>query len=584
MSTNMKGVSAGKMKRMMSKKSHSWWWDSHISPKNSRWLAENLQEMDVCVKEMLKLIEEEGDSFAKKAEMYYQRRPELVAHVEDFYRMYRALAERYDNVTGELRKNLSETKSLRTESGSGSDFGSEPPTPEPKPKPPKSSHRAVGFDVFLGSGGISDVSKKGSDNSTSTSSSDSDSDSDSNEGDEVSPDLHQRILELENELRVANEKLEHHEKSEDLSEKIFLLENDLFAANEKLLVSNAEIASLQQKLNEHDKCEELAKNCSEMSLKVSVLENEILIANKKLMSSDTEVSNLQQKLSSSEAIICELTTQIAGLESDIGNLQKELLEKNLSSEALTEEFKARVADLEDEVNGYKSEIEELKSAVSKSNETVHQYETRLADTSDNFSLEKTNFEIKITELQKLINGLKEEIETLAKEKLQIESNLSERQQLVEKLEVEKLEACKERDDHIAELNTSLNNLNERFSVLLSDKEGLSEKISILTNNMTIRDDSLHKMNEHLHQLHLEHVKLMKKIEKLEEREEELEAEVERQKVVILDGAEGKREAIRQLCSTLEHYRDRYQHLRQIISKSPRAFMAVTKSQHAIMAA
>lgn len=62
--------------------------------------------MDKQVKEMLKLIEDEGDSFAKKAEMYYQRRPLLVTHVENFYRMYRALAERYDNVTGELRKNL----------------------------------------------------------------------------------------------------------------------------------------------------------------------------------------------------------------------------------------------------------------------------------------------------------------------------------------------------------------------------------------------------------------------------------------------------------------------------------------------
>ncbi|GAY62984.1 hypothetical protein CUMW_221950 [Citrus unshiu] len=32
-----------KMKRMESRKSHSWWWDSHISPKNSKWLAENLE-------------------------------------------------------------------------------------------------------------------------------------------------------------------------------------------------------------------------------------------------------------------------------------------------------------------------------------------------------------------------------------------------------------------------------------------------------------------------------------------------------------------------------------------------------------
>jgi hypothetical protein len=31
------------MHRMPTKKSHSWWWDSHISPKNSKWLAENLE-------------------------------------------------------------------------------------------------------------------------------------------------------------------------------------------------------------------------------------------------------------------------------------------------------------------------------------------------------------------------------------------------------------------------------------------------------------------------------------------------------------------------------------------------------------
>eukprot|EP01018_Ginkgo_biloba_P014986 Gb_01776 [translate_table: standard] len=84
--------------------SHSWWWDSHVSPKHSRWLKENLTDMDVKVKDMLKLIEEDADSFAKRAEMYYKKRPELVSLVEEFYRAYRALAERYDHITGELHQ------------------------------------------------------------------------------------------------------------------------------------------------------------------------------------------------------------------------------------------------------------------------------------------------------------------------------------------------------------------------------------------------------------------------------------------------------------------------------------------------
>lgn len=60
-------------------------------------------DMDTKVKSMIKLIEEDADSFARRAEMYYKKRPELMKLVEEFYRAYRALAERYDYATGELR-------------------------------------------------------------------------------------------------------------------------------------------------------------------------------------------------------------------------------------------------------------------------------------------------------------------------------------------------------------------------------------------------------------------------------------------------------------------------------------------------
>ncbi|XP_039031305.1 protein NETWORKED 1D-like isoform X2 [Hibiscus syriacus] len=83
---------------------YSWWWNSHISPKNSKWLQENLTDMDTKVKQMIKLIEEDADSFARRAEMYYKKRPELMKLVEEFYRAYRAMAERYDHATGVLRQ------------------------------------------------------------------------------------------------------------------------------------------------------------------------------------------------------------------------------------------------------------------------------------------------------------------------------------------------------------------------------------------------------------------------------------------------------------------------------------------------
>ncbi|KAE8701144.1 Detected protein of unknown function [Hibiscus syriacus] len=59
--------------------------------------------MEERVKVIVKLIEEDGDSFARRAEMYYKKRPELINFVEESYRAYRALAERYNHLSTELQ-------------------------------------------------------------------------------------------------------------------------------------------------------------------------------------------------------------------------------------------------------------------------------------------------------------------------------------------------------------------------------------------------------------------------------------------------------------------------------------------------
>uniref|UniRef100_A0A5B7AHF3 Putative myosin heavy chain, skeletal muscle-like n=1 Tax=Davidia involucrata TaxID=16924 RepID=A0A5B7AHF3_DAVIN len=82
---------------------YSWWWASHIRTKQSKWLEQSLQDMEEKVHDALKLIDEDGDSFAKRAEMYYKKRPELISFVEEFYRAYRALAERYEHMSTELQ-------------------------------------------------------------------------------------------------------------------------------------------------------------------------------------------------------------------------------------------------------------------------------------------------------------------------------------------------------------------------------------------------------------------------------------------------------------------------------------------------
>ncbi|XP_071704455.1 kinase-interacting protein 1-like [Rutidosis leptorrhynchoides] len=83
---------------------YSWWWASHIRTKQSKWLEQSLQDMEEKVANALNIIQKDGDSFAKRAEMYYKHRPELIAFIEESVRAYRALAERYDKLSTDLQK------------------------------------------------------------------------------------------------------------------------------------------------------------------------------------------------------------------------------------------------------------------------------------------------------------------------------------------------------------------------------------------------------------------------------------------------------------------------------------------------
>nr|KYP47244.1 Laminin subunit alpha-2 [Cajanus cajan] len=82
---------------------YTWWWASHIRTKQSKWLDQSLQDMEEKVTETLSILCDEGDSFAKRAEMYYKKRPELVNFAQEAFRAYKALAERYDHLSKELQ-------------------------------------------------------------------------------------------------------------------------------------------------------------------------------------------------------------------------------------------------------------------------------------------------------------------------------------------------------------------------------------------------------------------------------------------------------------------------------------------------
>lgn len=569
------------MHRMQTRKSHSWWWDSHISPKNSKWLAENLEEMDKQVKEMLKLIEDEGDSFAKKAEMYFQRRPLLVNHVENFYRMYRALAERYDNVTGELRKGLA----LQSQGSGISETDSETQSTSSCPEPNMEQNTAKPKrNVLLGSGGSSDISKKESDGSSSSSSdSDSEVDEASEEnGNGISYISDERIAELEDELQEARQQIEAlevknmHCQCEKLEESLKQVSNekeDLVAA---ILASKNEVedlkgdmvsaakhfeAQLVHRDHEIEKCKQEAEQVSEKYFhEKSTLESEIQRLQEVVKSFEENLTKVADEKLQLEAQLKELeqtsndlddsSAEIIKLQEIIKDLQ-ERLENDSNEKSVLEERAMELEQVRRQLEDSRAEARELQTTIKNLNQVLE---------------EKAELENRMKDAEQATSDLNSLVGSL-------DGKLKATEAQLEQLHAEKAEAILESEKQVSELNQAIARLKTRLELLSSEKDAVDTKASALLTDVAVRDEKLKETDRHLQQLHLEHVELIgaadaarKDASGLRSRVRELEVEVERQRLMVADSAEGKREAIRQLCFSLDHYRHGYQQLRLLLRR------------------
>ncbi|KAI3682534.1 hypothetical protein L1987_82579 [Smallanthus sonchifolius] len=265
--------------------------------------------------------------------MYYQKRPKLVSHVEEFYRMYRSLAERYDNVTGELRKNI--PSDLHSQGSGISDAGSEPPpTSNPRARP---NTRAAGFDVFLKSGGSSSDlgTKEGDETSTLDSESESD-DSSVNNYSSASVNRDHRGLRKNNniveELRVRNEKLETElqkyesmaPRSDDVKEdRIRALEVDLKTMSEKLNGSKEEIKRLRYEL------ENSGPSSNHLQEKLGAVQKEISGWKSKLEKEKREVMKLQDRITRYKTNLSERDREIRAMRETLSDANKTLSEENM---------------------------------------------------------------------------------------------------------------------------------------------------------------------------------------------------------------------------------------------------------------
>ncbi|XP_078164929.1 uncharacterized protein LOC144559698 isoform X2 [Carex rostrata] len=76
----------------------------NFQPQHSKWLQGCISDVNLKLKAISRLVEEDADSFASRAEMYFKNRPQLMELVKELYRAYHTLAERYNHAARALHQ------------------------------------------------------------------------------------------------------------------------------------------------------------------------------------------------------------------------------------------------------------------------------------------------------------------------------------------------------------------------------------------------------------------------------------------------------------------------------------------------
>lgn len=566
-----------------SKKANSWW-DSHVG-RNSKWLSENSEEMDRHYNHMLKLIEGDGDSLAKKADMYYQKRPELLSRVEEFYRMYKLLAERYEHLTGEVRKNL--PSDLQSQGSIGSDttadLNSVWSPQDQKIVHRKSGPRAAGFDFFLGPKKSSfDRSAKGDETCSISDSETEFSESDVsslysytgisvNTGEE---ELQSRPLESEAEsCEVEKLHLQQQDNRngslrkissgniDDMHPKIVDYEEELKMAKVKIRQSEEEIANLKIELQKFTTPEfpsnslqgyfGVEHSVSDERVELETDENKVL---------EVDISQPEQKIQTLSEELRIAKGRVQALDKEVTLLRKENRESFENIRKMQDLLKMA----QKEAATWKAKIESEKRQAAKLQERIARYKTSLTDREN----EVRDLKDVISDVNRKYQ-LHAEISRLTEEKTRLEEKLREWEMHCHSLETQHGALEKKLNDEIEHLRADITEKTHRLEMLESDLdayklkyENLSSEKDELNTELNARNDRIAEIENHLQQLVAEKAETSKVVQELRSRVEELREEVERQKALMSEAAEGKRDAIRQLCFSLEHYRIRYQQLQQ----------------------
>lgn len=500
-----------------------------------------MTEMNRSVEQMLKAIKENSDNFPKSADVGSQ--------IDEFSRLYQSLVE---NVL---------SPELQLQVPVYSDCGSPQGTPElssdQKPCFNTSSNR--GLDILFDSGGgSSTLSLKDGTDSSSSSSSDSESESFNSS--------------IDNNYAVSRAQ----RNGRGLKKKLLELETEL--------PSNIKESFW---VDEEDKV-----NYDELHDKIARTEEELKVSNMKLQSSENEVARLRSELEKNETTILlseGLQAQLESAEKNKQEMEADLqVEKRrvVELEQQIEQLETRALESDTEIKRLIEEVEMCREMLKSSDNKITSLTHELEITKSDYHLQMNEFEISFQDAQKRFHAEKERMHTDILRQVEADKtemrNLHNVHETALQGEINQLkEELFARSESLAALNRHHDELKLKYDMLVAEKDEMSARVNTLLADKESRESQVHELENRLQHLQIEKEGLIKgsenlnkQIDDLKLRISELHEEVKMQKVLIEDGADGKREAIRQLCFSLEHYRSGYHELREaFIRHKPRPVLS-----------
>ncbi|KAK3153743.1 hypothetical protein QOZ80_2BG0180530 [Eleusine coracana subsp. coracana] len=494
--------------------------------------------MDTKVKSMIKLINEDADSFARRAEMYYKKRPELMKLVEDFYRAYRALAERYDQATGALRqahRTISEAfpnqmPSMPDESPSASNQEMEPHTPDmptfirapfdsddlPKDGVGMSPQHFTSKRNGTHPEEISALSSREGLKLFNDLSSSSEKAPRSGFDGKVRKGLTFESPEVKGKDGISNDMANLQQEISRLLAESQIMKQQISSESERANKAENEIQILKEtvlQLNS-DKDKSLLQ-CSQSTAQISTLESELCKAQADLRKLTDEMATDVQKLINVETLNIAMKSEVEGLDQKMRMQQQELEQKleELESFRLSfqEEHEKRMqADTalvsqKEELARSHQEVQRLTIEIKMANEKLNALKLTKEDLEDTVSELKKDVE-SLTEQNHssklLIQQLRDEIITLKDSKNELQTEIKGLKSTISLLTTEKNAALLQHEQSVkqvliyetqlSKLQSELEEIEQKVQILMQDLEKKREEVNTVHAQL---QDECHRRTE-----------------------------------------------------------------------------------------